>query len=932
MNPAFRPRTYSNSSCGKLSPIPSEEVCSSRVNSTPETMDTRFQTSTCPAHHLSPTFRPRAYSSGSSSCGELSARRSEELHLANHYNFPTSLSPLEIEDEQIEATLPPPEASDSQETAQIDISIEEREPTDAQNDSAQSPSDGNQIIATPPPPGTHEVERKSASKIQDIEAVLSASSASSGADWNSEVESSPRCYESSDKTDINVSKVLDDTFEDYSSDSDIDQIPTKPVRIESKVACIECEVVSNLKYIITPDKFADFGIGRHRGRRPRAPVPNYVSWSCAVCKLAQDTMLPNDVIKDNVKQIFSHSQKLSQQRNQEHTHYSLPSDGDGRPPVSVTPEDRSDHEDITQQQDGIRDGRPPVPDVKNSRPEDEAQDETQDETPKEGKDAHQVIQKEQSCCQPISPKDNESHSQVLPTPQKDEKGENAHVNIAIEEIAENPLSPKNYHFHDTFRDTSGLPGNFQLPELNVQQDSDLEDKFPYTFITTCSDLPNNQKLPSSYKSGPFLDPQSNAQYETLEKNNQNLMEEQEMAKHNADIYQTQQREYLERQKLENQKYLFMDEPEEMQEHFRNFGESEKPSFLENQFLPTYNLEVDKHFPHVNVSARPRTMEAECTTNPNKHVANIKTHIIREADKHSNTEQPIETNMVPQRIPDDDQGRVKTKSDDPLETLQDLAKRNSERERADFKDKEDDEQMDTEQIQTTIIAHKDVEGEEILHLDRDTIKDITSTLIKDKLILEKRDAERKEFYSKKQTQKAKKQNKQKNAKETPQKKLLGRRASCTITDTPAEEERATLNKNRRTEPHTSERNAPLDVGEYDSSYHLENRLVELQQHILDRALELTDSTLEECQILNPNLKGYDMEKMTKIVRESLYNQNVERLTEENKEELNRLKSKTENNAEFLKSPMKKKKTETPRGSKIPISHIHLERGKNPRFYT
>ncbi|KAG5896635.1 hypothetical protein JTB14_009542 [Gonioctena quinquepunctata] len=245
------------------------------------------------------------------------------------------------------------------------------------------------------------MESKSASKIQDIEAVLSASSASSRADWISEVESSPRCDESSDKTDINVPKVLDDTFKDYSSDSDTDQIPIKPIRFESKVACTECHIVSNLKYIITPDKFADFGIGRHR-----------------VCKLAQDTILLNDVIEDKVKQILSHSQELSQDRNQEHTHYSLPSDGDERPPVSVTPEDRSDHEDITQQQDGIGDGRPPVPGVKNSCTEDEVQD----ETPEEGKDAHQVIQKEQSCCQHISPKDDEPHSQVPPTPQKDEKG------------------------------------------------------------------------------------------------------------------------------------------------------------------------------------------------------------------------------------------------------------------------------------------------------------------------------------------------------------------------------------------------------------------------------------------------------------------------------------------------------------------------------
>ncbi|KAG5869362.1 hypothetical protein JTB14_021966 [Gonioctena quinquepunctata] len=46
-------------------------------------MDTRSQTSPCPAHHLSPAFSSRAYSSGSSSCGKLSPRRSKELHLVN---------------------------------------------------------------------------------------------------------------------------------------------------------------------------------------------------------------------------------------------------------------------------------------------------------------------------------------------------------------------------------------------------------------------------------------------------------------------------------------------------------------------------------------------------------------------------------------------------------------------------------------------------------------------------------------------------------------------------------------------------------------------------------------------------------------------------------------------------------------------------------
>ncbi|KAG5893273.1 hypothetical protein JTB14_002677 [Gonioctena quinquepunctata] len=202
-----------------------------------------------------------------------------------------------------------------------------------------------------------------------------------------------------------------------------------------------------------PDKFADFGIGRHRGRRPRAPVPNYVSWRCTVCKKAQDTILPNDVIKDSIKQTF---QKLShtQERDQERTHRSPASDGDGRPPVSVTLEDRSDHEDITQQQDGTRDGRPPVPGTNISRPEDEVQDETRTKHARR-KSAQQVIQKEQSC-QPISPKSKESHSQVSPTPQKDVKGKS--------KILENQPSPI-----DNFEADKHLPNVNESERLRTME-------------------------------------------------------------------------------------------------------------------------------------------------------------------------------------------------------------------------------------------------------------------------------------------------------------------------------------------------------------------------------------------------------------------------------------------------------------------------------
>ncbi|KAG5898678.1 hypothetical protein JTB14_030628 [Gonioctena quinquepunctata] len=64
INPAFRPRTFSNSSGSHLSSIPSGEASPSWVNTT---LETRFQTYPYPAYQLNSAFRPRAHSSGSSS-------------------------------------------------------------------------------------------------------------------------------------------------------------------------------------------------------------------------------------------------------------------------------------------------------------------------------------------------------------------------------------------------------------------------------------------------------------------------------------------------------------------------------------------------------------------------------------------------------------------------------------------------------------------------------------------------------------------------------------------------------------------------------------------------------------------------------------------------------------------------------------------------
>ncbi|KAG5893274.1 hypothetical protein JTB14_002678 [Gonioctena quinquepunctata] len=123
---------------------------------------------------------------------------------------PADSTPAPSDTEITETSLPPPRSEDGQAITSLphpkwmtngrshpppnSQSIEEREPLKLQNDSAQSPCDDIQITATPPPPGLHEAEEP-ARKIQDIEAVLSTSSASSGGDWSVEVETAT-CNES----------------------------------------------------------------------------------------------------------------------------------------------------------------------------------------------------------------------------------------------------------------------------------------------------------------------------------------------------------------------------------------------------------------------------------------------------------------------------------------------------------------------------------------------------------------------------------------------------------------------------------------------------------------------------------------------------------------------------------------------------------------
>ncbi|KAG5865447.1 hypothetical protein JTB14_027180 [Gonioctena quinquepunctata] len=191
-----------------------------------------------------------------------------------------------------------------------------------------------------------------------------------------------------------------------------------------------------------------------------------------------------------------------------------------------------------------------------------------------------------------------------------------------------------------------------------------------------------------------------------------------------------------------------------------------------------------------------------------------------------------------------------------------------------------------QMPTQLEEEKLKKLEGILHMDRDIIEGITSTLIKEKQIQEKKEAERNEFLRKKRRQKIEEQNKLKNAEETPNKKLL---------------EMGKLQLNRHASS-GEKAHRPPRAGRIS----VENRLEELQKKIHDRALELTEKTMKEYITFNPNIKGYNVDQIKKLIREDMYNQNVDRLSEISKDELTRLKSMMEANAEFLKSPKKIKK--------------------------
>ncbi|KAG5864248.1 hypothetical protein JTB14_035611 [Gonioctena quinquepunctata] len=427
------------------------------------------------------------------------------------------------------------ETSDSSETAQIALDLEERDPADAQVIGAHSPSVNEQTTSTPSPPGRQEriLRAKAAKQSPEVEAELSTTNSSES--WTEEVDKSGDCNSGLDHK-ADASELLDKTFKDYSSDSDIDDTP--------KVA---------LKLLTTkPYKFKDFGIGRRRGRRPLAPVTNFVSWACAVCGTKQDTKFTIDDIESSMllqkaRQKISQAQRdnlgnqgdnqgssriasgdrdgrppvsvTSDANSQENISFNTPSDGDGRTPVSVTPDinisqqedtyqentqkdspediqedtQKDTQEDIQEdtQQDNIqqnedaRDGMPPVPDVKITCHDEELQD----ETPIFLKDAHVDTQDEQQeDSSRMSSSKKNAHS--LPTaPQTDDFGENLHANNGNDEN-----SPKNLEFLDTSQTISDSHERAPEPEWAHQREHGKLD-FRHTFRGTpysCENAPQSE--------------------------------------------------------------------------------------------------------------------------------------------------------------------------------------------------------------------------------------------------------------------------------------------------------------------------------------------------------------------------------------------------------------------------------------------------------
>ncbi|KAG5866881.1 hypothetical protein JTB14_037482 [Gonioctena quinquepunctata] len=139
--------------------------------------------------------------------------------------------------------------------------------------------------------------------------------------------------------------------------------------------------------------FINFGIGRHRSQNPRAPVANFVSLNCTICHTKQDTEVTDVDIKNRRLSIPIIVQKTLQSQEKNQGNSSTPSDGDGRLPVPVTLDahNQGKQEVITQQLEGDRDGRPRVPAVNVSCPDDENQDEILNDI----EDVHLDIQDEQ---------------------------------------------------------------------------------------------------------------------------------------------------------------------------------------------------------------------------------------------------------------------------------------------------------------------------------------------------------------------------------------------------------------------------------------------------------------------------------------------------------------------------------------------------------
>ncbi|KAG5869658.1 hypothetical protein JTB14_024697 [Gonioctena quinquepunctata] len=876
----------------------------------------------------------------------------------------TTLPPPVDDEGKQDPTLPPPETEEEYRTATPPP------PADAQSTSKHVSADIEQILLTPL--GVKErIARARAEQISpEVEASLSSES------WNELADS--------DKSIQNLKELLNNTF-DYSSDSDYEDISKVALKLLSKQPCKECEIISNLSFVIGPDKFEEFGIGRRRGRRPLAPATNLIAWCCTICDTMQETAITlDDTEVDKLSEkVFNKIQ--AQRREQEEAQFDDPEDAQEAAQEGAQEDAQVDLQEKDAQEDSHQEDAQEDAWKKDAQLDDERQatehhgekqevenipspenilspevpflDTFQDandllpanEGAKEQKDMVSIESQHPSEYKGI----NLPLSHISPTSstlREDKNGETKILNAKNNVLHEKTSSQEIPEIHHTFRQTSDVPKNGVYKKSDHSLDVEKA-QFLHTCENTCTDLPLDP-LPSSHKGGTNLNSPPNALIEESKENEKNQPKNHMSPNFNAETGEVGKTEPPENQKIEVPKNILgntgvnigaigshlkssiigkqMEDPTKILGSFQaqpfpdtGISPAEGLSFA-TPYYSNYSFGVEYDYNRDLANKPLRFMEAGFVPGSDKHIV-FESVTIKEADKKSYVEFR-EAEIIPkENITINSEGKYSLKlsevakehevrenheSEYTIESLANVAGKMAAIPNINFdsdseeEDKEqqhiveavvhnaarnlndsesDDEPMDTEQTQADIIVHKDAKGgipeannqtptqldeeeltklEELLHLDRETVEDIRTTLAKEKRFLEEKEAKRKEHFDRKKLERKNKQenvqitpqreNKQENVQITPQKKLLGKRPS--ITDASTVEESMIPDKNTRTEPRTLERNAPLDTDKFESSYHLENRLDELQKRIHDRALELTENTMKNYEILNPNLKG------------------------------------------------------------------------------